>query len=157
MLPCPASLDHSTAYDQETGRSRGFAHVEFAEASGAAAAVAKNGEVRVCVCVCVAVSGSSVAWFGGWAQRRMVVCIRLPAPPSDDLRAAGARLASLQIEMDGRMLRLDSSAGRGAGTPGRGGAQAAGAAEGTTVFIKGFDTSGESRVEGVALKLGGLG
>jgi hypothetical protein len=87
----------------------------------------------------------------------MVVCIRLPAPPSDDLRAAGARLASLQIEMDGRMLRLDSSAGRGAGTPGRGGAQAAGAAEGTTVFIKGFDTSGESRVEGVALKLGGLG
>lgn len=64
--------------------------MEFAEASGAAAAVAKNGE----------------------------------------------------IEMEGRTLRLDASAGRSGGaTPGRGGA-ANGATEGTTVFVKGFDTSG---------------
>lgn len=83
---CPA------AYDQETGRARGFAHVEFAESAAAAAAAAKNGEV----------------------------------------------------ELDGRTLRLDLSAGRsgGAGTPGgnRGGQQT----DGTTIFVKGFDTSGEA-------------
>jgi RNA recognition motif-containing protein len=81
------------AYDQETGRARGFAHVEFAEASAAAAAAAKNGE----------------------------------------------------LELDGRALRLDLSAGRsgGGGTPGanRGGQQT----DGTTIFVKGFDFSGKKK------------
>jgi hypothetical protein len=63
--------------------------VEFAEASGAAAAVAKNGE----------------------------------------------------IELDGRTLRLDSSAGRSGGgnTPG---GNRGGPTDGTTIFVKGFDFSG---------------
>lgn len=79
----------SAALDAETGRARGFAHVEFTSAEGAEAAVKLNGE----------------------------------------------------LELGGRTLRLDSSAGRSGGaTPGN--RSNAGASDGTTVFVKGFDTSG---------------
>lgn len=47
-----------------------------------------------------------------------------------------------QVELEGRTLRVDASAGRGggAGTPGnRGGNNNS---DGTTIFVKGFDTSG---------------
>lgn len=88
------SSSHPTAYDQETGRARGFAHVEFAASSAVTAAVAKNGEV----------------------------------------------------ELDGRTLRVDASAGRGGG--GGGTPRNNGAADGTTIFVKGFDFSGEEHEEG---------
>lgn len=92
LLPLPPP---TAAYDQETGRARGFAHVEFAEASAVTAAVAKNGTA----------------------------------------------------ELDGRTLRVDASAGRGGGggggnTPGGRFGNNAAAADGTTIFVKGFDFSG---------------
>lgn len=91
-LTFAACLVRATATDRETGRSRGFAHVEFASGDAAAKAVAMNG----------------------------------------------------QLDMDGRTLKLDLSEGRSAATPGsqRGGFNNAGASDGTTVFVKGFDTSG---------------
>jgi nucleolin len=82
------SCTAAAATDRETGRARGFAHVEFADTTAAGKAVALNGE----------------------------------------------------LELEGRTLKLDSSAARDSGTPGgRGGG---GATEGTTIFVKGFDTSG---------------
>jgi RNA recognition motif-containing protein len=46
-----------------------------------------------------------------------------------------------QLDLGGRTLKVDSSTGRGGGaTPG--GRSNAGASDGTTIFVKGFDTSG---------------
>lgn len=89
-VPLPFPPSQPTAYDQETGRARGFAHVEFADGAAAASAAAKNGE----------------------------------------------------IELDGRTLRLDLSAGRGAGGNTPSGNRGGQPTDGTTVFVKGFDTSG---------------
>jgi RNA recognition motif-containing protein len=45
-----------------------------------------------------------------------------------------------QLDLGGRTLKVDSSTGRGGATPG--GRSNAGASDGTTIFVKGFDTSG---------------
>jgi hypothetical protein len=86
-LFCP-TLSQPSATDQETGRARGFAHVEFEDADAAGKAVELNG----------------------------------------------------QLDLGGRTLKVDSSTGRGGGTPGA--RSNAGASDGTTIFVKGFDTSG---------------
>lgn len=97
------------ATDQNTGRARGFCHVEFASADDATKALEYNGS-----------------------------------------------------ELNGRQLKVDACAPRqGGGGGGAGGFQtprggaAGGATEGNTVFVKGFDKSGEQGLGWVSA--GGLG
>jgi hypothetical protein len=56
--------------------------------------------------------------------------------------AAKAVAMNGQVDLGGRTLKLDSSTGRGGGGGATPGGRNAGASDGTTIFVKGFDTSG---------------
>lgn len=49
--PLPPPPQVRIAYDRDTGRARGFAHVQFEELEGAAKAVQLSGQVRSRVCL----------------------------------------------------------------------------------------------------------